>query len=381
MNVGSLLSSLLSAEAFRFCRDVSMLSQECNVEIWLTGGLVRDLLLGQGSKDLDMSYSGIVSFPDIVSEKLNVHIKRSFPTFRCTVLELADRTSCDMLPLREEVYGEPAGKPSVTFIRDLKKDLFRRDFTVNTLAVSLCSPTFGELIDYYNGTRDLENNVLKLLHEQSFIDDPVRIFRGIRFQARLGFTLDSWSKDILCSSYERNCMSYLSNSAFLRELEATLSVSDSAGILNALTSWGLLESLSWPVAQNPATHQDEWCVLSSRVQSIEMVISMVSRKKSIKARRARWLSFLASLVFASSEGFEFFTERFTPPKGLCCYLSEVNDVHKRVQCWIEEGSSIDLFPIKRPRKAEVVCGVLVLLSGTIDNEGTLNVNEIMNCFR
>ncbi|HPM43617.1 MAG TPA: prohead protease, partial [Candidatus Omnitrophota bacterium] len=102
----------------------------------------------------------------------------------------------DLATARKETYERPAALPTVEF-SSLKEDLIRRDFTINAMAISLNKSSFGQLVDFFKGREDIARGRIRVMHDKSFIDDPTRIFRAVRFEQRLGFAIDSHTSDLI----------------------------------------------------------------------------------------------------------------------------------------------------------------------------------------
>lgn len=153
---------------------------------YLVGGVVRDLLLERASLDLDVVFEGnaVEIARRLAAEHggaLTVH-----PAFQTAVWQPAPGVSLDLITARRETYPGPASLPVVQ-PASLADDLARRDFSVNTLAVRLAD---GELVDRHNGLPDLQSGLIRALHKNSFIDDPTRILRAIRYEQRYGFSIE-----------------------------------------------------------------------------------------------------------------------------------------------------------------------------------------------
>ena len=152
-------------------------------KLYYIGGVVRDKLLGVKSFDVDITYVGdaieyCAKFGEVIQEN---------PDFGTIRVNVGGR-EVDFASTRAEVYEKKGHLPVVTKIGcSLKEDVLRRDFTINALAMSVKT---GEIIDYVGGQEDLENKVLRVLHDKSFVDDPTRIIRGLKFRVRFGFDLE-----------------------------------------------------------------------------------------------------------------------------------------------------------------------------------------------
>jgi tRNA nucleotidyltransferase (CCA-adding enzyme) len=193
--------------------------------VYLVGGTVRDILLGEPSFDVDIAVEGDgIAFARELARALggrvNVHAK-----FGTAVVVYGDDDRVDVVTARTEFYESPAALPAVerASIRD---DLFRRDFTINAMAVSLGGEDFGRLVDPFGGRRDLEERKLSVLHNLSFIDDPTRIFRAIRYENRHGLRMDEHTVQLARQCIEMELVGDLSSARLRDELEALLEEGD-----------------------------------------------------------------------------------------------------------------------------------------------------------
>ena len=162
-----------------------------NKNLYYVGGVVRDEILGTPNIDMDFCYEGdAIEFAK--KEKLNI-IKIN-PDFGTVRVLLSSGNEIDIASTRTETYPKKGHLPKVSNIGcSLKDDLKRRDFTINAIAKRTSD---GELIDYFGGLNDIEKKELKILHKESFIDDPSRIIRGLKFSERLGFSLNDETKKL-----------------------------------------------------------------------------------------------------------------------------------------------------------------------------------------
>ncbi|MFC1592443.1 CCA tRNA nucleotidyltransferase [Candidatus Omnitrophota bacterium] len=163
---------------------------------YLVGGCVRDLILGLSNLDLDIVVQpdGAVFASELARQlkaKLIVHHR-----FGTATLVTPGKIKLDIATARLEIYPQPASLPVVT-PATIKEDLIRRDFTINALAMDLSPGNFGGLVDFYHGRRDLQEKVIRILHGLSFIDDPTRIIRAVRFEQRLKFRIEPESMELL----------------------------------------------------------------------------------------------------------------------------------------------------------------------------------------
>ncbi len=156
---------------------------------YAVGGFVRDVLLGVENLDLDLVVEGDgIAFAERLADQLGGRV-REHRKFGTAVIILADGMHLDVASTRIEFYTRPAALPDVLG-STLKQDLFRRDFTINAMAIALNAARYGQLHDYFGASRDLRDGVIRVLHNLSFIDDPTRIFRAIKFEARYHFRME-----------------------------------------------------------------------------------------------------------------------------------------------------------------------------------------------
>jgi tRNA nucleotidyltransferase (CCA-adding enzyme) len=189
--------------------------------VYVVGGTVRDILLSERSFDVDIAVEGdAIAFAYALADALG---GRATPhrKFGSAVVSYGDGEHVDVVTTRTEFYDAPGALPTVERA-SLREDLFRRDFSINAMAASLAADDFGRLVDPYGGRADLDRRVLRVLHNLSFIDDPTRIFRGIRYEARYGLRLDEHSTGLLRSCIELGLVGDLSSSRLRDELTTLL---------------------------------------------------------------------------------------------------------------------------------------------------------------
>ena len=174
----------------------SQTAAEQNVEIYLVGGIVRDLLLGKKTLDIDVCLTfDAIDFANILEKKNQIKIIQTQLELRTAKVEFDNNVVLDLASTRKESYPKASHLPVITsFYCPLKEDISRRDFTVNSIAISLCKNNFGEITDLLNGVADLRNKKLRILHDNSFIDDPSRIIRALKYATRFDFELDGHTK-------------------------------------------------------------------------------------------------------------------------------------------------------------------------------------------
>ena len=229
-------------------------AQAIKVPIYVVGGFVRDLLLGRPSMDFDVVVEGDgIKIANLVSEKYGgrVTIHKRFGTAKWFLAGSAYTGGdfpefLDFITARMEFYSRPTALPTVER-SSIKFDLHRRDFTINTLAIRLDGKHFGELYDFWGGLNDLKNQDIRVLHSLSFIDDPTRILRAIRFEQRFHFHLEERTLQLLMDA--RSMLNNISGDRIRHEIDLILLEENYSEMLSRLQELGIFKeihtSLNW----------------------------------------------------------------------------------------------------------------------------------------
>jgi tRNA nucleotidyltransferase (CCA-adding enzyme) len=189
--------------------------------VYLVGGTVRDILLGERSFDVDIAVEGdAIALAQALADALGGRV-RAHEKFGTAVVVYGEGERVDVVTARTEFYDAPAALPSVEHA-SIREDLFRRDFTINAMAVSLKGDDYGRLVDPFGGRLDLEEKRIRVLHNLSFIDDPTRIFRAIRYENRYGFRMDEHTLGLARGCIEMGLVGDLSSARLRDELVALL---------------------------------------------------------------------------------------------------------------------------------------------------------------
>ncbi|MBF0557226.1 MAG: CBS domain-containing protein [Nitrospirae bacterium] len=251
---GKRLSGLLRGNLPQRIYDFLILAGETGDElgfgVYLVGGCVRDLLRGMENLDIDIVIEGDgISFARTLAKKTGskVTVHQKFGTAQV----IRETFRIDVATARTEYYESPAALPKVES-SSIKKDLYRRDFTINTLAVKLNKKDFGLLLDFFGARRDLKDKVIRVLHNLSFVEDPTRAFRAIRFSERFGFKLTKHTENLIKLAIRMNIFEKLSGSRLYDEMMLTFSETDPIKALKRLGDFGLLK-----VIQNSLSFSSE----------------------------------------------------------------------------------------------------------------------------
>ncbi len=237
LNLKERLKENLPDEIYAILEKASDLAEKKDVELYVVGGFVRDLLLKKRNFDLDfvVSRNG-TDFGRALAELLGGRVK-THEKFNTAVVILDSGLRIDVATTRFEYYDIPGDLPRITQ-GSLFHDLYRRDFTINAMAISLNRKRFGDLIDYFNGKRDLKDRIIRVLHSLSFIDDPTRILRALRFKHRFQFKIGKTTESLMLSSAKLNIFSTISGIRYLKEFKQLFAENNASFILDDFDKYG-----------------------------------------------------------------------------------------------------------------------------------------------
>ena len=225
---------------------LSELAQESALPLYLVGGPVRDLLLGRPVKDLDFAVEG--DAPALARRWANGNGGRlvAHRRFGTATVSLGD-TTVDLVTARREVYPRPGALPRVT-AGSIYDDLARRDFSVNSMALSL-APREPRLLDPQQGRPDLEGGLIRVLHRRSFTDDPTRLLRAARYEQRLNFRLEGETKAQLRAAVAQGCLDTVSGDRLRQEVARTLAEAEPGKALQRGVELGILPAIYAPLGR------------------------------------------------------------------------------------------------------------------------------------
>lgn len=284
----------------------SRLAAALQTPTYLVGGAVRDLLLGRAFVDVDLAVDGdaIALGRELATElpaALRVH-----EAFGTAVLETADGHHLDLASVRRESYASDAALPTV-FPGSLNDDLLRRDFTVNSMAIALEDLGYPELVDPSGGRGDVAARVLRVHHERSFLDDPTRILRGVRLEARLGFGFEAQTEQWAREAATSGVFDLLTGDRLTGELALLFrEESDLAVMWRRLADLGVLAALGFQEA--PSTPEllasvrgsaQDWRARYDREYPISVAGALV-RGALLEQPRANWAALLERLRVSPS---------------------------------------------------------------------------------
>jgi tRNA nucleotidyltransferase (CCA-adding enzyme) len=241
-NVQGLIEERFPADVRAAFRMVGEVADKAGFPVYLVGGIVRDLFLRVTNLDIDIVVEGDgIVFAGMLVKHAGGHMKTHLK-FGTAVVVLPNGLKLDIATARLEYYESPAALPTVE-LSSIKKDLYRRDFTVNTLAVRLNRQRFGELIDFFGGLRDIKEKTLRVLHSLSFVEDPTRVLRAIRFEQRFDFKLSKHTENLIKSAVNMKLFNRLTGKRIHTELILLFSEAEPLKVLRRMKQFDLLKFL------------------------------------------------------------------------------------------------------------------------------------------
>jgi len=240
-NLSSVMRSKFPTRIFEILKLAGIVADDLGIKAYIVGGSVRDLLRGEANLDIDIVVEGDgIAFAHALGKKLNAHVQ-SHKRFGTAVV-MTGEFKFDIATSRTEYYESPAALPRVE-TSSIKKDLYRRDFTVNTMAIKLNPDSFGHLFDFFGGQRDIKEKTIRILHNLSFIEDPTRAFRAIRFSERFGFKISKHTIDLIKTAVRINLFDKLSGTRMYDELNLLFLETEPISAIKRLEELGLLKCI------------------------------------------------------------------------------------------------------------------------------------------
>ncbi|MFC1620770.1 CCA tRNA nucleotidyltransferase [Candidatus Omnitrophota bacterium] len=213
-----------SGKVLSLVKILGRIADEEGARVYIVGGPVRDMLLGVSNYDLDFVVEAdAIKFSEVLNKTLKgrLTVHKAFGTATIAYKDFR----IDVVTARSESYEHPAAYPDVE-PATIKEDLFRRDFTINAMAIIINKKGFGELIDFYGGLKDLKKGIVRVMHDKSFMDDPTRIFRAVRFSSRFNFKIESHTKKLMKEAVLAGFLGEVNRGRIKKEMELFLKEDD-----------------------------------------------------------------------------------------------------------------------------------------------------------
>ncbi len=263
-NVAGFLNERLNDSIIALLRRIGKVADSHRFPAYVVGGFVRDLFLYRHNEDIDIVIEGNgIEFAKAFARKEGARVN-AYAKFGTAVIIFPDGFKIDVASARMEYYKFPAALPTVE-MSSIKLDLFRRDFTINTLAICLNQDRFGRLIDFFGGMRDIKERAIRILHNLSFVEDPTRVFRAIRFEQRFGFTIGKLTAGLIENAVKMDFFRRLSGRRVFSELCQILKEENPIPALARLEDFNLLKVIE------PSIRMES--TLSSMLESARSALS------------------------------------------------------------------------------------------------------------
>ncbi|KAL6060925.1 Polynucleotide adenylyltransferase region [Balamuthia mandrillaris] len=267
-----LMKSSLSSDIFEFLTQAGDVAKAIGCRVFVVGGFVRDLLMHRQNDDIDLVVEGdIDAFTDQLAKEVKGKVKKH-AQFKTAVIALPNQLKIDVCMARLEYYPTPAALPTVE-LSSIKMDMYRRDFTINAMAIELTLGALGSLVDFFDCKKDIQQGKIRVLHSLSFVEDPTRILRAIRFEQRFGFSMGAQTLKLVKNCTKLQFFQQLSGSRLFHELEKMFCEEDTHvpfRCVKRLKELQLLDKISPRFKTHPpqdqlieaAGHTIEWYLLS-----------------------------------------------------------------------------------------------------------------------
>ncbi len=309
-NLNSVIVECLRKDIITLLKTIGEVADSLNFKAYAVGGFVRDLLLKKANLDLDIVIEGDgIVYAKMLAAELGGRV-RTHERFATAMVVLPDDFKIDIATARLEYYEYPAALPTIE-LSSLKLDLFRRDFTINAMAMQLNPKTFGTLNDFFNCQNDLKYKSIKVLHNLSFVEDPTRIFRAIRLEKRMDFAIAKHTERLMKNAVKMKLFGKADDPRFFTELKVILSEENPIPAIERLAELNLFQFL-WPdLKPNLKIDRRFLHILNQAHRSISW-FKLLYLKDNLQS----WVVYLLAIMGRSgSRELRAFTKRFTiPPK-------------------------------------------------------------------
>lgn len=254
-NIKRMFSERLDKETVGLLRLAGKLGKSLGLPVYAVGGFVRDLMLNRPTKDIDLVAEGNgIALARALATELGGRVREHQEFLTSVVIYHDDNGNerhIDVATARLEYYEYPAALPTVE-LSSIKMDLFRRDFSINALAVRLDGDFFGELADFFGGRRDIKDKLIRVLHTLSFVEDPTRCIRAVRFEQRYSFRIGAGTEKLIKNILPMGLLEKLSTHRIFNEYQLICQEENASACFDRLHSLGILKAISSQLEITPA---------------------------------------------------------------------------------------------------------------------------------
>lgn len=254
-NVAGLIQERLPSEAQKILKLAGELGRKLNLPVYAVGGFVRDLLLNHPNQDIDLVAEGNgIALARALADELGGRVREHAKFLTSVVIyhdESGQERYIDVATARLEYYEYPAALPTVE-LSSIKMDLFRRDFSINAMAIRLDSEPFGQLVDFFGSQLDVRDKLIRVLHTLSFVEDPTRCIRAVRFEQRYKFRIGQGTEKLIRNILPMHLLEKLSPQRLFNEFRHLCDEENGAECIMRLDDLGVLRVLGEKLTLNPA---------------------------------------------------------------------------------------------------------------------------------
>jgi len=248
-NILKFMKERLTPRIIDILKTIGEKAEEIGCGAYVVGGFVRDLFLYRNNEDIDIVIEGDgIEFAKQYSRFVGARV-HSYAKFGTAVIIFPDGYKIDVASARMEYYQFPAALPTVE-MSSIKLDLYRRDFTINTLAIQLNPGRLGLLIDFFSAQKDLKEKTIRVLHNLSFVEDPTRVFRAIRFEQRFGFSIGKLTSGLIENAVKMDFFKRLSGRRVFSELRQILEEENPLAAILRMNEYHLLHVIHPSIVLN-----------------------------------------------------------------------------------------------------------------------------------
>lgn len=290
-NLSDLMHRSLSPSIWNVLKQAGKVADDLRFRVYAAGGIVRDVMLGADSLDVDLVVEGNgIILAEALSSAYGAKL-RKHKKFGTAEIDFPGGIKVDVATARMEFYEYPAALPKVESA-SLRQDLYRRDFTINAMAVSLNERNFGRLIDYFGGREDLQyglTGLIRVLHNLSFIEDPTRILRAVRFEQRCLMDIEPQTEKLLVEAVKQKVLTRVSSARIWDETKSILVEPLAAKMLRRLVKFEI-----WPYIFPGVDYMEVKAVLDRMEASIAMMKSW-----GFEEPQSKWLPLFIAVLHRS----------------------------------------------------------------------------------
>ena len=335
--------SNISPHIRRLLQEIGRFGEETSQPAYVVGGFVRDLLIGRENLDIDIVVEGdAVDFAGQLAQMWKSEVQ-AHHQFKTATITRIDGLKLDFVSARNETYLSPGALPSVEY-GTIVEDLRRRDFSINALAMRLQPDAFGELIDCTDGLQDLRAGRIRVLHERSFIDDPTRIFRAIRYEGRYNFQIAESDQKQMLDAIKQGVLNLISGQRIRNEIDHILLEEAAPQMVNRMEEFDLFDAIhpTWKISPN---FDALWTTAG---QAIKWASTSLPNDP-INTRAILWMTLLTTV-----DSIEVISSQLGLENELCTKLSTQAQLEQNLNALSVSSKPSEVYQLLNPHPPELL---------------------------